>query len=93
VRVEEIGGNMCTVLRQDAAADGLAEVAGLSEQELRERVLRLNVEMQQRAKWEADAAAAEAARLRYERDRAAWAAEVAACQRSPRSCVANPDRY
>lgn len=41
------------VLRQDAAADGLAEVAGLSEQELRERVLRLNVEMQQRAKWEA----------------------------------------
>jgi hypothetical protein len=47
----------------------------------------------QRAQWEADVAAAEAARLRYERERAAWAAEVAACERSPRSCVASAPKY
>ena len=46
----------------------------------------------QRVRWEAEAAAAETARLRYERDRAAWAAEVAACQSSGR-CLPSAPKY
>lgn len=44
---------MGEVLRKDAESSVQAEVAGLAQQELRERVLQLSNELQTRAKWEA----------------------------------------
>lgn len=75
------------IVSRNAAAERAAAEGAAALEQWRAESARLET---QRAQYEADLAASNAATAAYERARSAWEAEVAACERARRVCVTTP---